>query len=56
VKDLRRQLLRGVAIAYPCGDERVQTLEVAVVEIRELRAIALRGLDERAVVLHQLRI
>src|SRR5262245_50610546 len=54
VEDLRRQLLGRVAVADAPGDKRINAIEVPIVEIGELRTISLRGLDERAIVLHRL--
>src|SRR5262245_9727469 len=50
VKHLRRDVFRGVAVAHPADHECVHTMEMALVEIAELRRVALRRFDQEALI------
>jgi hypothetical protein len=51
VKYLGGKIFRLGAIMGAAGDERVHTLEVALVQVREAAPVRLGGLDQKALVI-----
>ena len=51
VKYLRCHILRLGSIAYAPHDERIDAIEIAIVQISETRGILLRRLDQQTLVI-----